>query len=100
MTTAHHIPNKRSYNDMEEVEGETILLGKEIQNKRIETYKTYLEALKKYDEKEEIKKALYLQECKNGGFANFDRETKYIRLKKARDKNFKNKWTINLSKTA
>ena len=112
MTTAHHITNENLTLKMktalkegmgmilkpeeEEVEGETILLGRKENENNWSlycAYACYMEALKKYDEKEEIKRGLYLARCKNGGFANYEREEKYIKNKKARDKKFKKKWT-------
>ena len=129
MTTAHHItfpappPAPTNLYDEDEVEGETILLGKEIQIKRSyekavlrnaeerhhiknqilrSQYKTYLEELEKYEKKEEIKEDIKetelnpLKESSHRTFTYYTRKEYYERLKTARDKNFKKKWTAIL----
>ncbi len=137
-TTAHHITNENIrllkqepknshvYRDMledeREVEGETILLGREEHIKRIKTleklvekenqqnkmkwlllceYIIYQEALEKYDEKEEIKykkddeKSYIIDEEFGIKILNphYGGIGKWYKLKAIRDKKFKKKWT-------
>jgi len=121
MNSIHHItfqtppaPPSSLWSDEEEVEGETILLGREKHNERMNQiamkrnaeerhhlknailrsqYKTYLEALDKYDKKEEERLDIHYN--KESGTEEEEDEIyrKFKKNKKARDKKFKDKWT-------
>jgi len=124
MTTAHLItfplppPPPTSLYDEDEVEGETILLGKEIQIKRMNQqamkrnaeerhnmqnyilrshYRQYLEAVKEYEYKEDMRFFISNQLVRDSTKKNKKaRDKRFNTNKKARDKRFKKAWTAIL----